>query len=227
MQKIIIANWKCNPIKKNQAEKLFTSIKRGVADIKKVELVVCPPFVYLSTITPSSNIKLGAQDCFWKDEGAFTGEVSVKMLKDLRCRYVIVGHSERRIHLKETEEMINKKIKAVLSNGMIPVLCIDQINQIKEDLAGIHGKDIKKIIIAYEPLFAIGTGNPCSINQAQKMKELIKIILGQESVVLYGGSVNSKNAKDYINKAGFSGLLVGSASLDASEFIGIVKSINQ
>jgi triosephosphate isomerase len=226
MKKIIIANWKCNPIKKSQAEKLFTSVKRGVADIKKIELVICPPFVYLSSIIPSSNIKLGAQDCFWKDQGAFTGEVSAKMLKDLKCKYVIVGHSERRLHLKETSEMINKKIKAVLANDLIPILCIDQIDQIKKELGGINGKEIKKIFIAYEPLFAIGTGNSCSIEQAKKMSQLIKNILGQDSIVLYGGSVNSKNAKDYIAKADFSGLLVGGASLDASEFIGIIKSIS-
>jgi len=226
MKKIIIANWKCNPIKKNQAEKLFTSVKRGVADIKEIELVICPPFVYLSNIVPVSNIKLGAQNCFWKDQGAFTGEVSAKMLKDLKCKYVIVGHSERRLHLKETSEMINKKIKAALANDLIPILCIDQIDQIKKELGGINGKEIKKIFIAYEPLFAIGTGNSCSIEQAQKMNQLIKNILGQDSIVLYGGSVNSKNAKDYIVKANFSGLLIGNASLDASEFIGIVKSIS-
>ncbi|MBU0546606.1 triose-phosphate isomerase [Patescibacteria group bacterium] len=226
MKKIIIANWKCNPIKKNQAEKLFSSVKRGVTNIKKIELVICPPFVYLSEIASSSNIKLGAQDCFWKDQGAFTGEISAKMLKDLKCKYVIIGHSERRFHFKETKEMINQKIKAVLSNGMIPILCIDQINQIKENLSVINGKKMKKIIIAYEPLFAIGTGNSCSIKQAKKTNESIKGILGQDSVVLYGGSVSSKNAKDYIFKANFSGLLVGSASLNASEFVEIVKSIS-
>lgn len=226
MKKIIIANWKCNPTKKNQAKKLFALVKKGVASAKGIELVICPPFVYLSDIAPLSNIKLGAQDCFWKDQGAFTGEISTKMLKDLKCKYVIVGHSERRLHLEETSEMINKKIKAVLSDGLIPILCIDQINQIKEELGGIKGKEIKKIIIAYEPLFAIGTGNPCSIEQARKMNQLIKNILGQDSVILYGGSVNLKNAKDYIAQANFSGLLIGSASLDASEFIGIVKSLS-
>jgi triosephosphate isomerase len=225
MKKIIIANWKCNPDKKNQAKNLFNSIKNGIVKIKKSEIVICPPFVYLSELQSSSKIKLGAQDCFWK-EGSFTGEISCEMLKDLKCKYVIVGHSERRINFKETKEMINEKIKAVLSNGMIPVLCIDQINQIKEELTGISLKDIKRIIIAYEPLFAIGTGNSCSIEQAQKANESIKNFLGKDSIILYGGSVDSKNAKDYIFEAGFSGLLIGSSSLKSSEFIKIIKTLD-
>jgi triosephosphate isomerase len=135
------------------------------------------------------------------------------MLKDLGLEYVIIGHSERRA-LGETNEMINKKIMAALKNRLKPILCIDKISQIKKDLKG-------KIIIAYEPLFAIGTGKPCSIEKAKKMRRsLIRF-----KTVLYGGSVNSENAKDYIKKAGFQGLLVGGASLDAQEFIKIVKSI--
>jgi len=221
MKKIIIANWKCNPATLAEAEKLFNKVK-------KTKAVICPPFLYLSMF---KGTELGAQDCHWEQSGAFTGEVSPLMLKDSGIRYVIIGHSERRIHFKETDEMINKKLKAALKNDLIPILCIGEkkgeivekviSSQLKKDLKGISKDDLKKIIIAYEPVWAIGTGDFCKPNKAKKALDFIKNKINTR--ILYGGSVNSKISKSYID-VGFDGLLVGGASLDAQEFIKIVKN---
>ena len=226
------------------AKLLFEAVKKEVKNIKKVEIVICPPFPYLPilnngspTSITTSIIRLGGQDCFWEEKGAFTGEVSPKMLKDLGCKYVIIGHSERRRYFEETDEMINKKIKAALKVGLRPILCIDKISQIPNFLrkrGGRRGrsplrpkKDLGGVIIAYEPLFAIGTGKPCSIEKAKKMRLLILRNLNKNLPVLYGGSVNSQNARDYIEKAKFQGLLVGGTSLNAQEFIKLVKNVSQ
>jgi len=176
-------------------------------------------------------IRLGAQDCFWENNGPYTGEISPAMLKNLRVVYVIIGHSERRVHLNETDEIINKKLKAALKVGLKPILCIGEkrgesaekiINrQLREDLEGIARKDLNKIIIAYEPVWAIGTGNFCPPDKAKKALKFIKSKINNK--ILYGGSVNSKISKRY-TQAGFDGLLVGGASLNAKEFIKIVKN---
>ena len=220
--KLIIANWKCNPKTLAEAKKLFNAVKNTKA-------VICPPFVYLPFLKYEF---LGAQDCHYEQSGAFTGEVSPKMLKDLGCKYVIIGHSERRIHFKETDEMINKKLKAALKVGLIPILCIGEkkgenvqkviSNQLKKDLANIPKKDLAKIIIAYEPVWAIGTGDFCKPEKAKKALNFIKNKLPNNKV-LYGGSVNSKIAENY-TKIGFDGLLVGSASLNSKEFVKIIKN---
>jgi len=243
MKTLIVANWKMNPSTLEGAKLLFEAVKKEVKNIKKVEIVICPPFTFLSNIQyPISNIKLGAQDCFWEKKGAFTGEISPLMLKDLGCQYVIIGHSERRKYQQEKDSMIYKKIEAALKRGLKPILCIDKISQIREHqrsvkmnevhrlkkgIKGIIKKDFKKIIIAYEPLFAIGTGKPCSIEKAKKMRLLILRNLNKNLPVLYGGSVNSQNARDYIEKAKFQGLLVGGTSLNAQEFIKLVKNVSQ
>jgi triosephosphate isomerase len=225
MKKLIIANWKCNPTNLAEAKRLFNKVK-------KTKAVICPPFVYLSSIQhPASSIQFGGQDCHWEQFGAYTGEVSSKMLKDLGCKYVIIGHSERRKYFKESDEIINKKLKAGLKVGLIPILCIGEKrgenpervinNQLKKDLKGIIKKDLKKIIIAYEPVWAIGTGDFCPAHRAKKARDFIKKKL--DNKVLYGGSVNGKVARNYI-EVGFDGLLVGGASLNAKEFIKINKS---
>ena len=210
-----------NPNSVREARRLFNAVK-------KTNTVLCLPFVYLELFNYRF---LGAQNCHWEQSGSYTGEVSPKMLKDLGVRYVILGHSERREHFKETDEMINKKLKAALKAGLIPILCIGEkkgespekiiSRQLKEDLEGITKKELRKIIIAYEPVWAIGTGDFCPVNKATKALELIKS--KSSNKILYGGSVNSKIAKNY-TKAGFDGLLVGGASLDAQEFIKIVKN---
>lgn len=211
MKPLIIANWKMNPGTLKGAKLLFDTVRRGIKNVKKVEVIICPPFVYLPALKAN-----GAQDCFWEERGAFTGEISPLMLKDLGVKYVIIGHSERRRNLNETDEMINKKLKAAIIVGLKPILCIESLSQLKKSLRNILGK----VIIAYEPVFAIGTGKPCTIEKAKKMRASIK-----HTPVLYGGSVNSQNAKEYVKKAGFQGLLIGGASLSPKEFIKIVKSL--
>lgn len=215
MKKIVIANWKMNPQKLNDAKNLFNEIKRGermIKAIKDVEVIICPPFVFLASLKAN-----GSQDCFWQEGGAYTGEISPIMLKNLGVKYVILGHSERRRELKETNQMISKKVKAVMAVGLKPILCIDKVSQIP--------KNIENLIIAYEPLFAIGTGRACSWERAKKMKDKIQKALGKKVKILYGGSVNSQNAESYIKKAGFDGLLIGGASLNPKEFIKIIKNL--
>lgn len=199
--KLIVANWKSNPKSLAQAKKLFNAVK-------KTNAVICPPFPYLSVFKYNF---LCAQDC-----------LSPKRLKNLGVKYVIIGHSERRA-LGETEEIIEKKLKAALKTGLIPILCVGEKKG--ENAKKVINKQLKKnlkgVIIAYEPVWAIGTGNFCSANKANKVREFIKEKL--DNKILYGGSVNSKIAKDYL-KIGFDGLLIGGASLDAEEFRKIAKN---
>ncbi len=207
---LIVANWKCNPATLQGAKLLFDQVKGTGA-------IICPPFVYLSVLKPK-----GCQDVFWEDGGAYTGAISPSMLKSLGVEYVIIGHSERRKYFKETNEIIAKKIIAAIRSGLKPILCIDKINQLNFVVEEIKNCKllIEKMVVAYEPLFAIGTGKPCSIAMAKKMRDLIK-----HPFVLYGGSVNVQNARDYVCLAGFQGLLVGGASLDPKEFVDIVKNV--
>jgi len=228
MKKIIVANWKCNPVTRSEAEELFDSVSKGTKDME-VETVICPPFVFLGL---GSGI-LGAQDSFYEEKGAYTGEVSVTMLKELGCQYVIVGHSERRKYFNETDELVNKKIKAILGAGLIPIVCIGETEEERENNKteeilekevkdGLEGVDLSKIVIAYEPIWAIGTGNACDVEEAQRMKETIQKMTSKDMRILYGGSANASNAKGYLD-VGFDGLLVGGASLKAAEFIKIVE----
>ncbi len=226
MKPLIVANWKMNPKSLVEAKRLFDSVAKGIKNVKNIEVVICPPFPYLTVLNSEfSTFKLGGQDCFWGEKGAFTGEVSPKMLKDLRCQYVILGHSERRRHLNETDEMVNKKLNAALKEKLKPILCVANFLQLKKDLKGIPANDFNKIIVAYEPLFAIGTGKPCSPEKAKKIRTSIQK-MNKNLTVLYGGSVNYENTQDYIEKAGFQGLLIGGASLNPQEFLKIVKSID-
>ncbi len=244
---IIVANWKCNPRDPEEAKSLFASQKK-LGSLEKIEVVICPPLIYLPKMKATGGIKLGAQDCFWEEKGAFTGEVSAVMLSQLGCEYVIVGHSERRRHFNETDEMINKKLKAVLSAGLKPILCVGEIGEervagktkevFKKQLEGalrdVSEIDfpISRLLIAYEPVWAIGTGNACNPEMAQAssflLREILRGVLGirdeEKTTLLYGGSVNAENAKSYID-VGFSGLLVGGASLKPEEFRQIVMNL--
>jgi len=246
MKPLIIANWKMNPQSLAEAKRLFNSVKKGIKNIKEIEIVICPPFIYIPTFQHSNipTIKIGAQDCFWEGSGPFTGQISPLMLKNFGCQYVIVGHSTRR-ELGETDEMINKKLKAAIKAKLKPILCIGETEKerkkgktfkiLKEQLEkGLKGISLFKVyslkfIIAYEPIWAIGTGNPCQPKEAKEVLKFLKKITQPLShpatppLILYGGSVNSKNAKDYI-EVGFDGLLVGGASLNPKEFVEIVKS---
>lgn len=244
MKKTIIANWKMNPSSIKKAKMLFNSVKKGIKNIKNNEIIVCPPFVYLSELkikNKESKIKLGAQSCFWEKEGAFTGEISPAMLKDLGIKYVIIGHSERRKYFQETDETINKKLKAGLKMGLKLILCIGETekerkmgktfevleNQLKKDFKDIqYSKPFisNSFGLAYEPVWAIGTGNACLPDMAKEILLFLKKKL-KHIPIFYGGSVNSQNARDYI-KAGFDGILIGGASLNSQEFIKIIKKIN-
>jgi len=232
MKTLVVANWKMNPMSVKKAEELFNSVKHGVKDIENAETVICPPFIYLPLL---KGLTLGAQDCYWEEKGAYTGEVSVLMLKDLGCKYVIIGHSERRKIFNETNENVNKKLKVVLETKLIPIVCIgetereremDKTEEVleKEIKQCLNGVDVSKIIIAYEPIWAIGTGNPCDVEEARRMKEIIQKMVSKNIRILYGGSVKANNAEEYLKQAGFDGLLVGGASLDPKEFVKIVDT---
>jgi len=249
MRKPFIAgNWKLNKTIKEAIE-LVNNLKRELSDIEKVDIAVCPVYTALSEISDilaGSNIKLGAQDVYWEEKGAFTGCVSSLMLKDAGCHYAIVGHSERRKYFFETDDMVNKKIKAVQSTGLIPIFCIGETleereeqktitvveKQLKGGLDGLSRNDILKLVIAYEPVWAIGTGRTATPEQAQEVHGFIRKWMEEHYLseaasavrILYGGSVKSSNIKDLMKQGDIDGALVGGASLESFSFIEIVKN---
>jgi len=251
MKPLIVANWKCNPLILAKTKRLFNSVKKGITKTRGVEVVICPPFIYLETSKnlQTKKIKLGAQDCFWEEKGAFTGEISPPMLKKLGCEYVIVGHSERRKYFKETDEMINKKIKVALDAKLKPILCVGETqkekkrkqevrvlnSQISRGFKGIGAQKAKNVIVAYEPVWAIGTGQACDtdtvLTRVLLMRSLFKkrysAVISKRIRILYGGSVNSENAVSFIKEAQTNGLLIGGASLRPKEFIQIVKNVSK
>ena len=221
MKKIIIANWKMSPQTLSEAEDLFRA--SGGA-------IVCPPFVYLEPLSKiGSGAILGAQNCHFEDEGQFTGEVSAGMLKNLGVQYVIIGHSERRA-LGETDEMINKKLKASVRNGLASILAVGEKNKgddreeiLKSQLAAdLNGIDPSKVIIAYEPVWAIGSGDSETPEHTLEAAEIIKKVAG-DIPFLYGGSIDSKNVGDFVSRPEIAGVLVGGASLDKEEIKKIIE----
>lgn len=255
VKKIIIANWKMNPSSQKDAEKILAGYEKNfsfeVKKIKNSEIIICPPYVYLSSLfnlLKSKNYKLkssfGAQNIFWEKEGAYTGEISANMLVDSGCEYVVIGHSERRKHLGETDEMINKKVANAIKSGLKVILCVgehhrenmQEIPKIVEDqvaaaLNGLPKSAIDNLIVAYEPVWAIGSGTPDTPEGAMMAAVLIRKtavnIFGQNAKnlkVVYGGSVNSTNAASFINHEGIDGVLVGGASLNPEEFIKIAAN---
>jgi len=245
---LVAANWKMNPTNIDEALDLVRgvmSVARGHAD--RVEVAIFPPFPWLTAVSEvliESGVKLGAQDCFWEMKGAYTGEVSPAMLKDL-CQWVIVGHSERRLYLAETDEMVAKKTAAALSTQLSVIMCVGELadhydagtsnevvtSQVKAGLADCSADDSARLVIAYEPVWAIGTGKNADPEHAYKTMRLIRRIVGEmigagaarKVRVLYGGSVNSANVQQYVELPLCDGVLVGGASLDSSEFAHIVK----
>lgn len=240
--KIIVANWKMNPTHLVEAKALFNAVKK--ISSKKTEVIVCPPFLFLPVFPKIANIKLGGQNCFWENSGAYTGEISPLQLKNAGCEYVILGHSERRRHLSETDGVINKKVKAGLEAGLKVVLCVGEEERVGEfdlearivggqlegALDGVKKTQMRNVVIAYEPVWAIGTGVSDTPNQTlqaaifirKKIGEMFGRNIGQEQKVLYGGSVNSKNGKPFLQEEGIDGVLVGGASLNAGEFLKII-----
>lgn len=213
----VVGNWKCNPNTLAEAKRIFDSVSEKVKPRNGLETVICPPFVFIPFLK-GENVKLGAQDCFYEEKGPFTGEVSVDMLKEFGCQYVIVGHSERRKWQGETDEMINKKVKATLAGGLKTILCIEKESQIGPDLKGTEYSE--NLMVAFEPVSAIGTGKPYDVGAAKDMCSLIRKKV-KDVPVLYGGSVNAQNAEDYVKKAGFDGFLIGGVSLVPDEFVRI------
>lgn len=215
-----------------------------------VEIIVCPPFTHLASIGKlvkenDMAISLGAQNCADQESGAYTGEVSVKMLSNVGCKYVILGHSERREYYGETSEKLYKKINLVLNEGMMPIFCVGErleeresgrhfevvSEQIKEVLYKLRGVELDKVIVAYEPVWAIGTGKTATSDQAEEMHAYIRRVIADkfgehaETIpILYGGSCKPSNAAELFSKENVDGGLIGGASLVAQDFIGIVKS---
>jgi len=238
--KYIVGNWKCNPETAAEAKKILNGYAKGIKKSAKVKTVVCPPFCYLGLVKEilKGAAAVGGQDCHWEAKGASTGEVSAPQLAGMGCGYVILGHSERRQKFGETNELINKKVKAALAAGLTPIFCCGETREERidgkiTDIAEIQIKEGLKdvdlntapVIIAYEPVWAIGTGTACSPQEAQVVHQFMINITNEKIPLLYGGSVNSQNAVSYLQDAGYNGLLVGGASLDSKEFEGIVEAV--
>lgn len=246
MKTLIVANWKCNPITIKEAQNLASSIEQGIADINDVKVVICPPSIFLPALLKEGNMAFGAQNCFSEDKGAFTGEISVRMLESMGVEYVIIGHSERRTIFKETNGEINKKVIKALDSKVIPILCIGENKEERENkktfevleeqlskcLNNVSKDKVKNLILAYEPVWAIGTGNFAKAEDIKEVREFLKSLISKiydeeisnSLVIIYGGSVDSKNASLYLKDSKMEGLLVGGASLNAEEFLKIIKS---
>ncbi len=245
---IIAGNWKMNKTLE-EAKKLAIEVKNNtLARAPEVEVVICPPFTALTevaSIIKGSHVKLGAQNCHWKDSGAFTGEISPIMLKDVGCEYVIVGHSERRQYFGETDEIVSMKAKAALAHGLSPIVCVGEHLEHREkgmtkdiirgqvigSLRGIEAEEILRAVVAYEPVWAIGTGKTATPEQAQEVHAFVRNLLidlyGLEVAlkvrIQYGGSVKPANIAALMSEVDIDGALVGGASLEAIQFAEIVS----
>jgi triosephosphate isomerase (TIM) len=242
----IAGNWKMN-LDRAGAVDLAKSVLEGAAGISDVEIAICPPSVYLEAVAAvvrGTSVGLGGQNMWHEPNGAFTGELSAAMLLDAGCQYVILGHSERRQFLGETDELINKKLKAALAAGLMPILCVGELlsereagqtaqvirTQIDGSLAGISAQQMQRVVIAYEPVWAIGTGKVASPQQAEEVHSDLRKLLAQryndqlaEQVrIQYGGSVKPSNAAELLAERDIDGALVGGASLKAADFLGII-----
>ena len=240
---IIAANWKMHKTP-NESVKFYENLKGSFENLINVEIILSVPFTSLSSFDAEPPIFKAAQNCHWEESGAYTGEISVQMIKEFGTKYVILGHSERRHIFGEKNRDINLKVVSVLKSGLKPILCVGETlsdrennntekvldDQLKRALKNI--KDIDNIIIAYEPVWAIGTGLTADENQIELAHLKIKEILfglypkSQHIHVLYGGSVKPKNAKNLIRVPGVSGFLIGGASLDVNSFTSIIKNVN-
>jgi len=231
----------------SEAIELANGLKRQLYRIENLDIVLFPAFTTLysvSEVVADSNIQLGAQDVYWQEQGAFTGEVSPLMLKDAGCKFVIIGHSERRQHFYETNETVNKKIKTVINSGLNPIVCVGETlsqrdenktlqvikEQIQQGLKDISSDEIKDLVVAYEPVWAIGTGRNATATQAQEAQKYIRDLLtkmyndtiASEIRIQYGGSVKPENIKELILQPDIDGALVGGASLKIDSFSKIV-----
>lgn len=246
----VAGNWKMNTDSQSSVD-LAKKIVSGASEPArhKVTVAICPPFVYLQSVTQalsSSSIASGAQDIYFEQKGAFTGEISSGMLKDIGCTYCLCGHSERRHVIGETDELINKKLTAAINGGLLPILCVGELleereaskteevvtRHIEKGLAGLSNEKLSAVTIAYEPVWAIGTGLTATPQQAQEVHNFIRKLIAKlyndelagEMRILYGGSVKPDNAAELMDKEDVDGVLVGGASLKADDFIEIIKA---
>ena len=253
---IIAGNWKMNLLQAD-AKALFEGIKSFVKDFSAQQLptvVVAPVFTSLSVVNSvkcdcgcgENKINIAAQNCHWEKSGAYTGELSVEMLADAGCSYIIIGHSERRQYFSETDEMINKKAKAILAGGLIPIICCGETleqreaagtdehiaTQIRAALNGLSEEEISKSVIAYEPIWAIGTGKTCDSIEANRVIAMIRNVVKQVSSesageairILYGGSVKPSTIEEQMSQSDIDGALIGGASLTAESFNEIISN---
>lgn len=245
--KTIVGNWKMNKTPE-EAERLINAIKFKLGE-PACEVVLCVPFVDLHIATETTRgteIKIGAQNCHFEQSGAYTGEISARMLKTLSVEYVILGHSERRAYFNENDEMISKKVKAALAEGLNVIFCVGETSQerelnvtsekislqVKAGLTGVSAEELQNVSVAYEPVWAIGTGKTATKELANEVcgeiRELLSSLYGERTAsevpILYGGSMNAENARDLLSMENIDGGLIGGASLDADEFLQIINS---
>ena len=252
---IIAGNWKMNLLQ-SEAKALYEGIKSFVDKFNAPQLptvVIAPVFTSLNQVAEipcdcgcgGSKLYVAGQNCHWESSGAYTGEISVEMLKDAGCSFVIIGHSERRQYFSETDEMINKKAKAILAGGLIPIICCGETleqreagvtdshiaSQIRAALSGISSEDVAKSVIAYEPIWAIGTGKSCDADEANRVIKMIRGVVAEvagaqaaDSIrILYGGSVKPSTIEEQMSKSYIDGALIGGASLKAESFNDIIE----
>jgi len=248
-KKFIAGNWKMNTTI-DGAAKLAQEIVAAMGTVSDVDIAICPPYTNLSEVAKiikGSTIKLGAQDVHWEASGAFTGKVSCDMLKSVGVTYVIIGHSEPRQYFNETDETVNKKVKAALAAGLLPIICVGETleerksgkmdavidRQTRGAFAGVSAADASKCTIAYEPVWAIGTGETATPAQANEAHVFIRKIIAQlyssgvanAMIIQYGGSMKPENAKELLAQSDVDGGLIGGAALKAASFFGIVKPV--
>jgi len=250
MRRILIAgNWKMNKTP-TQAQQLADELKSALVDMNQADLLVCPPYVALDRVRgvlAGSNVQVGAQDLHWEDQGAFTGKVSAEMLRDIGVTHAIIGHSEQRQYFHESDETVNKKVHKALTSNLIPIICVGETLEEREGgqletvvkrqtegaFQGVSQGDAAKCVVAYEPVWAIGTGKTATPDQAQDMHKFIRGLLGdlygtelaEKVQILYGGSMKPDNAGDLLSRPDIDGGLIGGASLKAGDFTAIAQAV--
>lgn len=245
---IVAGNWKMNKTV-TEAIALVDDVKRDLANCSEVDVVFCPPFTALKAVSDAvtgTHLDLGAQNMHWEAAGAYTGEIAAGMLRELFCHYVILGHSERRAYFHETDEIVNKKVKAALAANLRPIVCVGELledrdagrteavveEQVRGSLAGLSAREWADVVIAYEPVWAIGTGRTATPEQAQEVHAFIRTViasmadesLAQSVRIQYGGSMKPSNAPELMSQPDIDGGLIGGAALDARSFVDIVKA---
>ncbi len=249
MKNVVAGNWKMN-LNHKEALQLFDHLLNAAANLNTVEMIIAPPSIYMaefsSRLTADSKLKLAAQNVHFMPSGAFTGEISAGMLLSLEVEYCIVGHSERRMLFHETNEMVGRKTKALIDSGIKPIICVGELlderyaqkhfevvkEQLLAALSGLEASEFSQVLIAYEPVWAIGTGQTATSDQAQEMHSFIRQNLvelagdaaAKSIPILYGGSCNAQNAAELFSQPDVNGGLVGGASLKAADFLQIAKS---